>query len=254
METVHKNKAICRSGWRIAMSALCLMGVLTSLPVQSQPAPAAPAPRTLSVSGQGDVRGEPDRALVTLGVEARNPKMEAARSDVTKTVEAVLKLTRDLKIDPKYVHATRINIQPEYNWDNKSRERTLLGYLVSRQVEVELRNLDQLGTLLERAVDAGVNQVGDPRLDSSRKRELEREALAKAVEDARMNAEAVARAAGVRLGTARTISAQSVSAPQPVAYRMAAMAQAAPDAQATYQSGEMTFNATVQVEFDLVAP
>jgi uncharacterized protein len=254
VDTMHRNTAIFGSDWGLVVGTLCLIGALISLPVQSQPAPVAAPARTLSVSGQGEVRGEPDRALVTLGVEARNPKMELARGDVTKTVDAVLKLTRDLKIDPKYVHATRINIQPEYNWDNKSRVRTLLGYLVSRQVEVELRNLDQLGTLLERAVDAGVNQVGDPRLDSSRKRELEREALAKAVEDARMNADVVARAAGVRLGTARTISAQSVATPQPVAYRMVAMAQAAPEAQSTYQSGEMAFNATVQVEFDLVTP
>jgi uncharacterized protein YggE len=213
----------------------------------------APAPaRTLSVSGQGEVRGEPDRAFVTLGVEARSPKMETARAGVTRTVEAVLKLTRDLKVDPKYVHATRITIQPEYNWDGQARERTLLGYLVARQVQVELRNLDQLGALLEKAVDAGVNQVGDPQLDASRKRELEREALAKAVEDARQNAEVVARAAGVKLGGARTIAAQSVSAPQPIAYRMAARAEAAPGAEGSYQSGEITFTASVQVEFDLV--
>ncbi len=68
-----------------------------------------------------------------------------------------------------------------------------------------------------------------------------------------MNAEVVARAAGVKLGTARTIAAQSVSAPQPIAYRMAARAEAA-GPEGSYQSGELTFNASVQVEFDLVAP
>lgn len=236
---------------RSLLGAVSLGVALAALPVHAQTA-AAPA-RTLSVSGQGEVRSEPDRALVTLGVEARNPKMEAARGEVSRTVEAVLKLTRDLKIDPKYVHATRISIQPEYNWDGQARERTLLGYLVSRQVQVELRNLDQLGTLLEKAVDVGVNQVSDPQLDASRKRELEREALAKAVEDARMNAEVVARAAGVKLGAARTIAAQSVASPQPIAYRMAARAEAA-GPEGTYQGGEITFNASVQVEFDLLAP
>jgi len=58
----------------------------------------------------------------------------------------------------------------------------------------------------------------------------------------------------VKLGTARTIAAQSAAPPQPVAYRLAAMAEAAPGAQSTFQSGEMTFNATVQVEFELSAP
>ncbi len=242
------------SAWRHgAVSTLALVVALASLPVHAQTTSPA-QPRTLSVSGQGEVRGEPDRAFVTLGVEARNPKMEAARVEVSRTIEAVLKLTLDLKIDPKYVRATRIAIQPEYNWDGQARERALLGYLVTRQVQVELRNLDQLGPLLEKAFDVGVNQVGEPQLDASRKRELEREALAKAVEDARMNAEVVARAAGVKLGAARTIAAQSVSAPQPMAYRMTARAAAAPGAEGSYQSGEITFTASVQVEFDLVAP
>jgi uncharacterized protein len=238
----------------LAAGMLHLVMTLAAVPATAQSAAPAVAPRTISVSGQGEVRAEPDRALVTLGVEARSPRMETARGEVTKGINAILQLARDLGIDSNLVHATRVNIQPEYNWDNQSRERTLIGYLVSRQVQVELRNLDQLSTLIERAVDAGVNQVSDPQLDSSRKSELEREALAKAVEDARMNAEVIARAAGVRLGTARNISAQSVAAPQPVAYRMAAMAEAAPAAQAGYQSGEMTFTATVQVEFDLNAP
>src|SRR5678815_1051303 len=149
-------------------------------------------PRIIGVSGQGEVRAEPDRATVTLGVESRKPKLEDARAAVAKTVDAVLKLTRDLKIDPKQVRSTRINVQPEYNWGaNNPNERTLIGYYVARQVEVELHDLEKLGQLLEKSTDLGVNQLGDPRLDSSKRQDLSREALAKAVADARQNAEAV---------------------------------------------------------------
>ncbi len=211
-------------------------------------------PRIVAVSGQGEVQAEPDQAIVTLGVESRRPRLEDARAEVTKTVDAVLKLTRDLRIDQKYVRATRISVQPEYNWDNNARERNLIGYFVSRQVEVDLRDLEKLGTLLEKATDLGVNQLGDPRLESSKRRDLERSALAKAVEDARLNAETVAKAAGARLGPARTISASSGFVPVPVMSRMKTMAMAADSAQAsqTYQSGQMTFNGNVQVEYDLI--
>lgn len=214
----------------------------------------AERPRTISVSGQGEIQAEPDRALVTLGVEARKLKMEEARADVTKTVDAVLKLTRDLKIDPKYVRTTRVNVQPEYNWDNNARERNLIGYFVSRQIEIELRDLDKLGQLLEKSFDLGVNQVGDPRLDSSRRKDLEREALAKAVADAKLNAEVVAKAAGARVGAARTISASSGFVPPPMPMMKVTMARAeiASDAAGTYQSGQMGFNGTVQVEYDLI--
>jgi hypothetical protein len=211
--------------------------------------------RSVSVTGQGEVSAQPDLAYVTLGVEARRPTMEAARSEVAATVDRVLALTRSLKIDPKYVSSTRLQVQPEYRWNEKDRQRVLLGYLVSRQVQVELRDLDQLGPLLERAVDAGVNQVGDAALDSSRRKELEREAMTKAVQDARLNAETLAGAAGAKLGAVRSLSAQSSPpiAPMLRSSMMKANDMAmAESAEASYQSGEMKFMSQVGAQYDLV--
>ena len=178
-----KSTAIHLGGLVSGVAACALM-----LPVIAGAA-ESDHPRTITVSGQGEIQAEPDRAVISLGIESRKLKMEEARAEVTKVVDAVLKLTRELKIDQKYVRTTRINVQPEYNWDNNASERKLIGYYVSRQVEVDLRDLDKLGRLLERSFDIGVNQVGEPRLDSSKRRDLEREALAKAVADARLNAE-----------------------------------------------------------------
>jgi uncharacterized protein len=238
------SKQVC---WLAAglLAASCLYGVSAVA--------EEPRPRTVNVSGMAEVSAEPDIARVTLGVEARKPTMDAARAEVAATVDRVLGLARELKIDPKHVNATRVQVQPEYRWNENDRERVLLGYMVSRQVEVELKDLDKLGALLERAVDAGVNHVGDPLLDSSRRKELEREAMTKAVEDARQSAEALARAAGVRLGAVRTLSA-SGSAPPPVPMYRAAMAaaDAKMEAEATYQPGDMKFGASVNAEYDLV--
>jgi hypothetical protein len=209
-------------------------------------------PRTVNVSGMGEVAAEPDLARVTLGVEARKPTLAEARAEVTATVERVIKLTRDLRIDPKHVNATRVQVQPEYNWNPKDRKRVLLGYVVLRQVQVELRDLEQLGPLLERAVDAGVNQLGDPALDSSRRKELEREAMTRAVQDARLNAEALAGAAGVRLGPVRSLNGAASSPPMPMFRAQAAMADAASTPEASYQPGEMKFSASVNAEYDLI--
>jgi uncharacterized protein YggE len=209
-------------------------------------------PRTVSVTGSGEVSASPDLAQVTLGVEARAPTLAAARSTVAATVEKVLALTRSLGIDPKLVNATRLQVQPDYSWDDPTRKRTLVGYVVGRQVQVELRDLEQLGPLLERAVDAGVNQVGDPALDSSRRKDLEREAMTRAVNDARQNAETLARAAGVRLGPVRTLNGGGAPPPMPMFRQVAMDAAAAPAPEATYQTGELRFTATVSAEYDLL--
>jgi uncharacterized protein YggE len=241
---------LCKSPWLVR-----LFLVPAALALLSSTALAEEArPRTVSVSGSGEVSAEPDLARVTLGIEARRPTLAEARAEVTATVDRVLKLTRDLRIDPKLVNATRVQVQPEYNWNPKDRKRTLLGYIVSRQVQVELRDLEQLGLLLERAIDAGANQVGDPMLDSSRRKELEREAMTKAVEDARLNAETLARAAGAKLGSIRTLNGGASGPPIPMYRVHAAMADSAAPAppEATYVAGEMKFNANASVEYDLI--
>ena len=197
---------------RLARAPLALAVVL--LPVALAFADEA-RPRTVSVTGQGEVTAEPDLAHVVLGVEARRPALAEARTEVAAAVERLLALTKSLGIDPRLVNATRMQVQPEYRWNEKDRQRVLLGYFVSRQVQVELRNLEQLGTLLERAVDAGANQVSDPVLDSTRRKDLERDAMTRAVQDARQNAETLARAAGVKLGPVRVLSATPVGPVKP---------------------------------------
>ena len=117
---------------------------------------------------------------------------------------------------------------------------------------MELHDLEKLGQLLERATDLGVNQMGDPRLDSSKRQDLVREALAKAVVDARQNAEVIAKAAGAKLGAARTINANTEFTPPPMPMVRAMAMEAKAAGGAPYQSGEMTFNATVNVQYDLV--
>jgi uncharacterized protein len=228
----------------VAAMALALPGV----------ALAAEVPlRLVSVTGSGEVKAQPDMARLTLGVDARRPALNDARAQVNATVEKILALTRELKIDPKYVDSTRLNVQPDYRWDEKNSQQVLLGYVVNRQVEIELRDLDKLGALLERAVSAGANQVSSPQLDSSKRKALERQALAGAVEDARLNADALARAAGARLGPVQTLSAGG-GGPQPI-YMQRGMVAAAPMADAaekSYVPSEMNFTATVSAQYTLL--
>lgn len=213
---------------------------------------AAEVVRSVSVSGQGKVLAEPDRAIVVLGAEAHRPQLEAARQEVARSIDALLTVTRELKIDAKYVRSTRINVQPEFTWNEKGRRNDLTGYVVSRQLEVDLRDIDKLGLLVERAISAGANVVNEPQLDSSRRSELEREALAKAVEDARLNAEVLAKSAGARLGAVKTLSASAgIVVPMVKTMAVRSMAMEAADTANSYQTGQMTFNANVQAEFDL---
>jgi uncharacterized protein len=234
-----------RSALFIAAALLATSGVVAATNSASL--------RLVSVSGAGEVKAQPDLAYVTLGVEARKPVLSDARAQVNATVERLLALTRELKIDAKQVDSTRLQVHPDYRWDEKAQKQVLLGYVVNRQIAIELRDLDRLGLLLEKAVTAGANQVGEARLDSSRRKELEREALARAVEDARLNADTLARAAGTRLGPVQTLSANGTP-PMPM-YAERMRVSAAPQADAadeSYQPAEMKFSANVNAQYELL--
>jgi uncharacterized protein len=242
---------LVRTSW---MAVLMAGSMLATAGVAS----AAEAPqRLVSVTGSGEVKAQPDMAYVTLGVEARKPTLAAARTEVNAAVERLLALTRELKIEPKFVDSTRLQVQPDYRWDEKASKQVLLGYVVNRQIEVEVHDLDRLGTLLEKSVSAGVNQLGEARLDSSRRKELEREALTKAVDDARLNADALARAAGAKLGPVQSISAAGTM-PVPMYAQKAMSVAAAPpmadEADQSYQPSEMKFTASVSAQFELLVP
>ncbi|MGB7904514.1 MAG: SIMPL domain-containing protein [Steroidobacteraceae bacterium] len=231
----------------MAASMLASAGVATAAEVPL---------RLVSVTGSGEVKAQPDMAYVTLGVEARRPTLAEARTEVNATVERIMALTRDLKIEPKFVDSTRLQVQPDYRWDEKASQQVLLGYVVSRQVDVELHDLDRLGTLLEKSVSAGVNQVGGARLDSSRRKELERAALAQAVDDARLNADALARAAGAKLGPVQSLNTTGMM-PVPMYAERAMTVAAAPKADGaaeSYQPSEMKFTANVSAQFELLVP
>jgi hypothetical protein len=210
--------------------------------------------RTVTVSGQGEVTAAPDRAVMTLGVEARGSDQKATQREVEKVVRAFLAACADLDIPKNSVKTAQLNIRPEYDW-SKGNSRQLIGYYVHRSLEVKLDDLSKLGLLLEQATDLGVNQAQAPQLESSRKDDLIRDALALAATNAKLNAQTVASTLDAKLGKVRNISTTNVSLRPPPMPRMMAMeSRGAADKSGadTFATGEIKFSADVTVEFDLV--
>jgi uncharacterized protein YggE len=213
-------------------------------------------PRTITVAGSGNVSGEPDKARVQLTVQKSNPDMEKARTDAVGVVNRFLALTRKLGIEPKKVRTTSALVNPEYRWEQNTNQQILTGYMVQRQLEVEVTDLDKLGALIEGAVDAGVNNVSPPMLDSSKRRDLNRQALAAAAKDAEANARAIAETLGLKLGGLRELTAGDASPPPPMPMpMMMAKAEMAADGGGaqTYTPGSLEFEARVNATFE-VAP
>jgi len=207
--------------------------------------------QTIAVSGNGLVSALPDRATVHMSIISRAKELDAAQAGASKVTAAVLSLTDKLDIKRNKVDTTGATVRPDYRWNRDKEEQELRGYIAERQMIVKVDDLEILGRLVEGAVGAGVNQVSPPQLDSSKRKSKHREALALAAKDARTNAEVLAKALGVKLGDAISISDASAAARPPAPQvRMAAAMES--DAAATYNAGDLTFNASVSAVFELV--
>ena len=233
-----------------ALSRLICCGLLV---VSAAAGAADPPDRVVTVSGTGEVQTVPDRALIIVGAEARNPDLQTAQQEVNRVVERFLALCDELRIPRQQVQSSAANVQAEFDWNNETHQRRMLGYYVSRQLQVDLRELDRLGPLMERAVTAGVSQVSPPQLGTSRAEALRREALTKAADDARLNADALAKTLGARIGKVRRIASSDVGLqpPPPPVERAMAMMKDGGGAE-TYETGQIKVNAQVTAEFDLL--
>lgn len=94
------------------------------------------------------------------------------------------------------MQTSQLSVRFEYAWNPGTNQQRLIGSFAARQLTVDLRELDKLGSLMERAVPTGVNIVSGPRFESTREAALRRAAIKRAAVDARANAQSLAQLLG----------------------------------------------------------
>lgn len=211
--------------------------------------------RGVTVSGEGEVRVRPDRARLAIAVDVFNAELKAAETEANRVVRAYLTELKALGAKDEHISTASVTIQPEYIWDEKANRNRLSGYRARRDIVVTVTDLDKLGDFLLRATKVGINQVSPPQLESSRAVELKREALVRAVQEARIKAEMLAKSLDVKLGPIHSLQATDAMSPPPypmVRMAKAEMAQDSGNQEMGMATGEITYTATVSADFDLI--
>ena len=198
----------------------------------------------ITTSGTGTVETVPDRASFSFGVETVAPTAREALEANGERLRRVISALRDSGVDLRDIRTQQLSLQARYADDG----RTVTGYAATNTVQAEVEELARAGATVDAAVQAGANQGWGPSLSRSDRDALARDALRKAVADARAKAEALADAAGVRLGSAVKIVEGTAAYEPPMPYAERAVAL---DAATPIQPGTEHVDATVTVTFDL---
>jgi uncharacterized protein YggE len=234
----------------VAASTLTLAALAAPLQAQTPaPSPGGGIPGSIAVSAVGEEEVTPDRARVTIGVQTQAATSAQAADRNARIHRAVLDTLRALGIPAELISTTGFNVYPEQVYDQATRRTRITGYNVQNMVVVEVRRIDQVGPVLDASLAKGANQIASLQLYSSQAEQARRRALAKAVERARADAEAIARAAGGSIGGVLELtSGVEPSRPRPMMVE-AQMARAGDAASTSISEGTQTVSASVTARF-----
>jgi uncharacterized protein YggE len=244
-----------RSSFAHLAPALAVLA-LAAVPAMAQQPTQTPNPTTpmIATTARGETQVTPDRATVAIGVETRGQTAAAAASANATRQTQVIDAIKGAGIPAAQIRTVGFNVMAEYAHE-QNRAPRVTGYRAINTVLVEVRQIDQVGKVLDTALAAGANNINSISFFSSKVDEARRDALARAVEMARADAEAMARAAGGSLGAIVELSSveYNVPFPRPMAEYAMARAQMADAAPTPIEPGEYTVSATVTAKWQFVA-
>ena len=209
-------------------------------------------PPIVSVSGEGIVEAQPNRATVSVGVVTRDKNPSAVQAANARAATNVINSIVALGVERKHITTGNYNFNPTYrHFDNGRRE--IDGYEASNSVTVIVDDLNLVGKIIDAALSHGANRVDSLSFGLRDKTTYQDEALRLAILDAKRKAEVAASALGKRIVSVRSVSINSSHVEAPRNYKMArsvAMEDAA-DFETPIESGTLQCSASVHVEFEL---
>jgi uncharacterized protein len=216
-------------------------------------APRPPRPATIQVTGQAKVSETPDRVYIDIGVTTQAPKSEDAASQNASRVAAVIAAVKRAAGSGAQLTTTEYSVSPNYNYPRDGGTATVVGYTVSNVVQVRLDDLRKIGPAIDAATKAGSNNVQDIRFALRDEHAPRSEALREAALNARLDADALAGALGLKVVRVLSVSEQgaSVMPIYPQVREFAARVEAAPAT--PVEAGTIDINATVTLTVE-VAP
>lgn len=229
-------------------SALIAMLPFTA-PALAQDPGNAEAPASISVSGTGEASATPDMATLRIGVESRGETAADAVAENSKAAQAIVDSLKDGGVASERLQTSNFSVSPVYNNQRDQDEGPrITGYEARNQVIAEIHDLDNLGALLDAAVESGANQVDGLSFGLRDPSEANDKARARAVEDAKHKAETLAEAAGVTLGDVLSI-AENGGGPIPMQARQFAVAAEA--SSVPIERGQTTVRADIQILWEI---
>lgn len=235
-----------------------VLGFLLLLPVSGWAGTIEEDLPRLTVSAEGTINVPPDKAVLSFAVETVGEKLSDVQKENQERVAKVLEECRRLNIPSEFIQTTSLNVIPEYpppprrptDGTLETSVPRIIGYRVVHQVNVEVRNLEVVGKVVDRVLQVGANRFSGIAWGLQNEQPTKLEVLKQASAQAQSKAEALAQALNLKLVRMINVSEGGVSPSPPEGrYRMAMAMDSGGDA--SVSAGEISIRGSVLLVYEI---
>jgi uncharacterized protein len=233
----------------VGLIAVALLFFVTNAQAQTDTVePTGSEPRTISVNGSGVISLEPDIAYINIGVRSEGENAAETVTSNNSASQSLLTALTQAGVADEDIRTTNFSISPRQDYSSEG-ELGGITYLVDNNVAVTVRDLDNIGAVLDSAVQTGANSISGIRFDVEDREAAQQQAMEAAINNARSRAEVLAGAADVELGAVLSIQSY-VGGGTPIPYeKNLVMADAA--SSVPVSPGEMQISVDVSVVYEI---
>ncbi|HEV8305140.1 MAG TPA: SIMPL domain-containing protein [Gemmatimonadales bacterium] len=175
---------------------------LAALLLAQAPAPAPKGP-VIFTAGSGEATLTPQRAVLHIGMTSRASNAAEASSRNAKTLRSVLDTLVRAGFPRESLKTVDFGVGPNIDYEHANK---ITGYDANATIRLVVRDLTQVGRVIDLALTAGANDVPNVEFESDSLEIGRRRALREALAKARSDADALATAAGGSLGRLLDVS------------------------------------------------
>lgn len=241
------------SGAKILLVLLCLLltALVISIIVDINDK-VTQSENTIAVSATSEVYAAPDLVLASFSVVTEADTVNEALAENTAKMNAVIAFVKGEGVADKDVKTTGFSIYPRYEWDDNGRNRTLVGYEIYQTLQVKIRDLDQVGNIVQGAADEGANQISNLQFTIENEDELKNQAREQAIDEAKEKAKTLASQLGMSLGEVVGFN-ESGAVPLWKSYAVpeAAMGGVGGGGDIQFESGENMITVSVTITYEI---
>ncbi len=228
---------VCSTAVAVVVLASGRPAVLISSPSAS----STPVETGVFTSGDATVSVKPDLATVSAGVDSQQSTAAAAQSDLAAKAGKLIARIKSLGVSDADLSTSGYWVGPVY----APGEQTITGYQATEVLRIKWHNVDTVGKTLDAIVQEGGATNISVGFGLADPKSAEAQARTLAIADARSKAQAMASAAGIRLGQVLRVSDVSTATQPPIAYAGAAL----PSAATQVPVGEVDVQVSVEVDY-----